>query len=604
MPRTRRTTTILVALAVTVLPHLGLTPPPAAGARSRLPFGEFADLWVDHAHRRIFVTGGPASGAVQILDYDGRPAGRIDFMPGASDMLVEDGQMYVALAGATHVAVVDLRTLEVTERIDVSPFAGPRYLSKSNDTIYFSHSCHEDGEKGFASIDLGTRVPLPHSRPNPSAGVCAEHAVVPADPATLLAWDESGSVLRRYDVSARQPVLDGESDAGTSFDQLVFSKDAKTFFSLSWEDNPAADGRVARRRLDDFSPVRRYAGSGAALALTPDERHLFTGDRTGSFVKTYRTGGTKPVSTTHVPSGLYMWPMLPGSLGAPPSADRAFMVTGFDDLTFDVVWPRYPVAAGPGDQSIPAAGGGFAVWSQRKGGARHETLVARRGGRVFRVSPPGVSGYAGGIEGRRLVYQVVRGSSSDLRLYDLGRRRHVSTLARLNTRGWEWRPTISGGRVLFSRYDGTNERVVLHTVRTGHERVLATVPQRSQQAVAGQVNGPYAVWSQCRRACTVYRVNLDTGQRVMIPGPNGRLDYAPAVTRAGVVYFARSGVGCGADVSLLRYSGGRVTEIWDLPYGEDIYSIYAVAGTDTVLFDHVRCSTDAWDVLRFRDSAR
>ncbi|MFN2586579.1 MAG: hypothetical protein ABR613_00485 [Actinomycetota bacterium] len=603
MPRARRITIVLVVAVAAVLPHVGAGRGPVAGAASRLPFEAFADLWVDHAHRRVFVTGGFTENEVQVLDYDGRPLRRIEVMPGASDMLVEGREMYVALAGAGEIAVVDLRTLDVVDRIDVTPFTSPRYLSKSGDTIYFSHSC-EGGDPGFASVDLETRVAVPHNLPNASAEQCAEHAVVPSDPSTLLAWDDSGSVLRRYDVSARQPVPAGESDPETFFDRLAFSKDGKTFFSVSWTTSPEADAQVMRRRLADFSPVRRYAGSAVALALTPDERYLFTGDRSGYLVRTYRTAASKPLSTTELGSDYRLWPMLPGSLGATSNGDRAFAISGVGALTFDVVWPRYPVAAGPGDQSIPAAGGGFAVWSQRRNGARTDTLVARGGGRVFRVSPSGASGYAGGIEGRRLVYQVVRGGSSDLRLYDLARRRQVSTLARLNTRGWEWRPTISRGRILFSRYDGRIERVVLHTLRTGHERVLAAVPRRTQQAVAGQVNGQWAVWSQCRRVCTVYRLNLSTGKKTMVPGPKGRLDYAPAVTREGVVYFGRSGVGCGADVSFLRYSGGRVTELWDLPYGEDVFSIYAVPGTDTVIFDHVRCSADAWDVLRLRDSVR
>jgi hypothetical protein len=598
----RRTAAFLAMLAAAVLPHFA-APPPEALAGPRLPFDQMADQWVDHAHRQMLVSGGPGSNAIQVVDYEGRLTGRVADLPGASDLLVDGADVYVALADAAEIAVVERKSLTVTDRISVAPFSSPRYLSKSGDTIYFSHSCDEDGSKGFASVDVETGVVLPHQRPNAAADQCAEHAVIPADPSTLLVWDEAGSPLRRYDVSARHPVLEGESEEGRSYDQLAFSGDGETFFSLSWADASFIDGRVSRRRLDDYSAIRVYQGSGVAFALSPNELHLFTGDVLGISVRVYRTHERTARATTPLPDDAYMRQIGAGGLGVTAEADRALIVTG-GIAHAEVVWPVYPEVTGPPDQSIPVSGSGWVVWSQRQEGARHHTLLARRGRRTVRITRPGVSGYGGGNTDGKLVYQVVSGRSSDLRLYGLARGRQVSSLGRLNTRMWEWRPTISGGKILFSRAGGGREKIVVHTLGTGRERVLADVPQRTQQAVAGQVNGSWAVWSQCRSACTVYRVNLASGGRVTIPGPKGRLDYAPAVTRSGVVYFARSGVGCGNDVSLLRYSGGRITEIWDLPYGEDIYSIYAEPYATSVYFDRVRCSNDAWDVLRLRDVVR
>ena len=606
-----RRTTVHIAMAFGLLAQVaGMAPPSARGAGTALPFTTFADMHVDQAHGRVFVTGGPGTDGIHVFDFDGRKTGVVS-MAGPADMVAGDGQLYVAVTDADAISVVDLASLEVTDSVSVAPYGGPRYLSKSNDTIYFSHSCAGEGVPGFASVDLATRVPLSHEPPNPSLDRCAQHAVAPSDPATLLAWDDSGSALRRYDVSARQPVLDGESTGETAFDEIAFSDEEGTFYALAWV---PPDGRVQAMhlRMDDFTPLKSYPRAGVALSLTPDERFLFGGNVDGIHsedVYVYRTGTPVPLTRVDISQDFDGDEIQPGALGTTAAGDRVFAVSREagsppHDVTFRALWPSYPVATGRGDQSGPAAGGAFEVWSQQLPGAPFESLVAREGGRTFRVSPPGTNGFAGGVDGTRLVYQVWRGKSSDLRLYDLARRRQISSLGRLNTPGWEWRPTLSEGRVLFSRYRGSRELVVLHTLRTGRERILANVSLRAQQAVAGQLSGQYAVWSQCYRSCSVHRMNLATGQKVIVPGPKGRLDYAPAVTRAGVVYFGRSALGCGADASIMRYSEGRVTEIQDLPLGQDVFTIYAVPGTDEVLYDRVKCRTDAWDVLRFRDVPR
>ncbi|HEV2756139.1 MAG TPA: hypothetical protein VG318_10255 [Actinomycetota bacterium] len=604
----RRTISIIM-LGLALLAQAAGSGAPRAGATEvRLPWPVPADLVVDYERRQVLVSGGRETDSIHVFDFDGRPLQPITAPGGPHDLLIDGDVMYAALEGAARIAIVDLVTLEVTDVIDVTPHTNPRYLSKSGNTIYYSFGCGGPGPQGFASVDLITRVPVQHEPINRAQGQCAEHAVVPSDPATLLAWDEFGSQISRYDVSARQPVPDGESPGPLFFDSLVFSKDGSTFYAVAW--NPQRPGFWAsRRNLADFEQVAKFGGGGVGIAVTPDERHLAAGNVNGihsADLYLYRTQGAKRISSTETSDDPSGGEVQVGPLGITPSADRVFALFGNagerqSNLLFRVVWPQYGVAGGAGSQSVPAGGGGFHVWSSQRSGQRTETLVARKGGRVWRVNPAGTSGYAGGIDGTRLVYQVVRRQQSDLRLYDLARRRHVSTLPRLNTRAWEWRPTMSDGRVLFSRVDARRERVVLHTLRTGRERALIDLPTRSHQAVAGQVAGPYAVWSQCFRTCTVVRMDLRTGAKVKVPHPRGRLDYAPSVTQAGAVYFARSGVGCGTYVSLHRYAHGRVTEIDDLRLGQDVFSTYAIAGTDTVLYDRVICKHDAFDVFSIRD---
>jgi hypothetical protein len=235
---------------------------------------------------------------------------------------------------------------------------------------------------------------------------------------------------------------------------------------------------------------------------------------------------------------------------------------------------------------------------------RNKTLVARREGKTFRVNPPGTTGYAGGIDGTQLVYQLVRGRQSDLRLYDLKKRRQVSTLDRMNTPGWEWHPTISNGRVLFTRQRGRTSQVVLQPLRGGRGRVLAT--ERGDGAlVAGQVNGPYAAWTWCSTTCEVFRMNLKTGGRVKVPRAARRINYGASVTKAGVVYYMQSGHRCGVEAAIMRFAGGRVTEVQDLVNGTDGFFTYADDANDRVLFDLAVCTYrgtgSKWDAMAFRD---
>lgn len=301
--------------------------------------------------------------------------------------------------------------------------------------------------------------------------------------------------------------------------------------------------------------------------------------------------------------------ILPGAMGASPSGDRVFAVVVKSDLSsgnepslaFRVIWPQYRVAAGGGDQSTPAAGGGFEVWSAAPRRARISPLYGRGPGGTFRISPPGVSGYSGGISGSKLVYQVTRGRQSDLRMYDLKKRRQVSTLGHLKTRAWEWHPTMSGGRVLFGRFQRGLSKVIVRPLGKGRDRVLASVPRRRAFTYPGQVNGSFAVWSTCARVCDTYRINLKTHGRMKLPRPSRRSNYAASVTRAGVVYYAQSGNGCGANVALYRWQDGRVTQIEDLHAGHDVFYTYADDRAGRVLFDRYDCNRKAWDVLSFRD---
>jgi hypothetical protein len=72
-------------------------------------------------------------------------------------------------------------------------------------------------------------------------------------------------------------------------------------------------------------------------------------------------------------------------------------------------------------------------------------------------------------------------------------------------------------------------------------------PPGNPSATPGQVNGNFAVWSQCTAtACNVWEYDIATATKTRLPNTTpGHYNYAPSVDTAGTVYFAHGGRTCG-----------------------------------------------------------
>ena len=91
----------------------------------------------------------------------------------------------------------------------------------------------------------------------------------------------------------------------------------------------------------------------------------------------------------------------------------------------------------------------------------------RRAGDAFKVNAAGTQGANGGIEGDLLVYQQFERGRSDLRFFDLGSKDRTSPPRGVNTRRWEYWPTISGQWLLFGRRAGDESReIILYDLST------------------------------------------------------------------------------------------------------------------------------------------
>jgi hypothetical protein len=255
------------------------------------------------------------------------------------------------------------------------------------------------------------------------------------------------------------------------------------------------------------------------------------------------------------------------------------------------------VVGGRAGDFQPALGPEFLAWERDARGSptRYAVVAKRLGGHRFRVNAPGTQAANGGIDGPLLAYQQFHGRRSDIKLFDLKRRRRRTPPKGVNTPHWEYWPSLSGRWLLFARYKrGGNRKVLLRNGRTGTTRTLAKTGSKNAFLAPGQVNGVWAVYSRCTPAtkCDVFRYNLVTKRRSKLPNP-GLYQRAPSVTSSGTVYFVRSRRRCGKSVRIVRHAiGGPTTVVVKPPEGTDVGDTYVFsqsARPNRLLFDRRRC---------------
>jgi len=262
-----------------------------------------------------------------------------------------------------------------------------------------------------------------------------------------------------------------------------------------------------------------------------------------------------------------------------------------------------PVVTAKGRQFIAAAtpGGTYLSYDQSRPGHpnQFDVYVKPAGVPRFKVNTQGAA-YGGGIDGTTMIYQTIRNGQSNLRLFDLVT--HARTApAGVNTNRWEWQPTISGDWILYGQVWGSrpqNARIILHDRNTAETRILDEQIGKPRRVLyPGQVNGDFATWDRFTPLAhteNVFLYQISTQTKTKIPVPAGRVQYSSSVTPTGTVFYARSGVACGANVSLHEYSSGTDTLLARLPKGYDSFKTFAVdegAGVTSLYFARYRCST-------------
>jgi hypothetical protein len=187
-------------------------------------------------------------------------------------------------------------------------------------------------------------------------------------------------------------------------------------------------------------------------------------------------------------------------------------------------------------------------------------------GTSMRINGPRTSSERGALAGDRVFYSERDNRDHVLRLmrYDLLRGKRVALPAKVNHRRHSYyfadggeQPAISGvrgdvsasaGRVLYSGYtralsgDGYADTVIVYDLGEQTIRKLAAADGIGGELTAGQIRGDYATYQFFDRygGEILYRQDLRTGGVTMLPHPEGVLQWDPAVTADGTVYFIQA----------------------------------------------------------------
>ena len=254
---------------------------------------------------------------------------------------------------------------------------------------------------------------------------------------------------------------------------------------------------------------------------------------------------------------------------------------------------EHQLLSSPNIEIRPSANDTMLAWSENS--RRHprffnEYVKPIAGGKAKRLNAEGSRGYNGGFDGSKLIFQQISpNGQSDLVIYDTSTKHYDTVPSGVNTNRWEASPTMSGDYLLFSREKarrtGFVDRLVLHQISTGDERVLRKLfsdYQRGPFIDPGQVNGDYAVWDVCSRAagCNVFRHQISTNHTQMLP--DRRQEYASSVAADGTAFFIRSSNGCGKHVQLMRFTTGTGELVEAFGRNRDAFSTFTLDATHLV----------------------
>jgi hypothetical protein len=336
----------LVALLV------GSTSAAQADATTQLPFSNQNEAWlaVDSDGGHVFVSGGPGTSSIAVLDYAGAIVKTITGEGGASQMALDPAThtLYVALHDATAISEIDTQTLTETKRFSTDPYPDPTSLVIAGGKLWFS--CNDSGQGGClvsANLD-GTGMATPISAtPLPlflAAGGSNNH---------LLAFgysDDEPPNLYVYDVSGSTPSLVQNSFApnNSAFtDDMTFDPSGAHLLLATGAPYYIQSLTTNTLLSNAEYPTGPYP---VAVAVTADGNYVAgginTGTGEGNDVFVYPVGSTTPVRTWALSS------QVPGvldhSLAFSPDASQLFAVTQngtTGHLAFNVLsQPTVPLA--------------------------------------------------------------------------------------------------------------------------------------------------------------------------------------------------------------------------------------------------------------------
>ncbi|MFI6928111.1 hypothetical protein ACIBIZ_49865 [Nonomuraea spiralis] len=250
----------------------------ATAADSLTPLGDVTgsgDIAVGGG--KVFVA---ASDRIVVADTNGTPTGAITGLNEAAALAITpDGdRLYAVLSGSNEVVEINVETLGITRRIDLSGYPCPASLALNGDQLWVGYGCPYQLGSGFVGLDLSTSAPQPtpfrfSSHDAPLLAAAGDKLVVGV--AGLVPSD-----LYVYDVNDGTPTLRGtingsDHDVQGFLGDLAITSDGATFMtSFAGSDPFLAWDTTTLTKVRAYGDPDTFPGYAISLALSPDGTHL------------------------------------------------------------------------------------------------------------------------------------------------------------------------------------------------------------------------------------------------------------------------------------------------------------------------------------------
>jgi hypothetical protein len=556
----------------------------------------------------VFVAGGQTDHVIAAVDYHGGIRKVIQVGAGARDILVDGNSLFVLAAKAEEIAEYDTQTYEKLTSWSTSvpttpndptndpfdPIVNPVYLSKTGNYVWFSFDC-SGAEYGLASLDTTTGAIKSFNHPSTRLE-CLDHSAIPADPSKLLAWTTQGGEPRAtlFDISSGVPVpLRDVAIGGAPVD---VAPDGASFLASSREG-------IQRWRMSDFAPLESYSlpmGGGRWFDQSAEGEFIAAvtvpsiNDHVQASV--FHAGSAAPVFEGRLSYGGY--PVDHNPVGISADGDRFFLRDGNG---FESILMSRPRRATPAFEYLARGNAETLIWTQRQSYRSGVSKVFAQGSGVGtgQLNLPGTEAYAGGVDGTNIIFQQVTHANSDVVVYGyptITRKLY----ARINTFKWEYLPSLSRPWLLFGRVQRNNANREIKLANTRTKKVVTLDKTRGEKPYLspGQVNGNYATWVKCTKACSIYRYDAAHRVKKRIASARRESLFGPSVAKDGTVFYGRGEPSCGQKVRMMMWRGGHTSTLTDMPAGQDFYSTFVYETKDEmrVIYDRLQCAGKRTDV--------
>jgi Tol biopolymer transport system component len=154
--------------------------------------------------------------------------------------------------------------------------------------------------------------------------------------------------------------------------------------------------------------------------------------------------------------------------------------------------PPFPVVNGPATQADPAVCGSVVVWSDTHNNSDIYAKQLPSGPEIQVATSQAVEAYPACDAGRVVYSSSPLGGISDVKLYDIAAQQ---TRDVANQPYNEWRPSISGNRVVWQAWPGPDINILGTNLATGQN---FTVTDAAENQTAPVISGSTVAWEDLR----------------------------------------------------------------------------------------------------------